>query len=135
MYQTINTVFKTANNRNVIFFLFAVFIFLFSKDFGFYHDDITFGSKVGNHLYNTSIFNWIIPENFDSGHPPTFGFLLAVIWKLFGKSLFVSHLLMLPFIFGFLVQLYKFIGNFVTPIYLKILALILVLADPTVSSP
>jgi len=47
----------------------------------------------------------------DSGHPPTFGIYLAAVWKLFGKSLAVSHFAMLPFLIGNIYYLEK-IGNY-----------------------
>lgn len=36
----------------------------------------------------------------DSGHFPLMGIYLAVLWSVFGKSLLVSHLAMLPFLLG-----------------------------------
>lgn len=36
----------------------------------------------------------------DSGHFPAFGMYLAALWKIFGKSLAVSHLAVLPFLLG-----------------------------------
>lgn len=36
----------------------------------------------------------------DSGHFPAFGMYLAACWKIFGKSLAVSHLSVLPFLLG-----------------------------------
>ena len=47
----------------------------------------------------------------DSGHFPAFGMYLAVLWKIFGKTLAVSHLALLPFLIGVWYFLFK-IGDF-----------------------
>ena len=41
----------------------------------------------------------MLPMHLDSGHPPVFGMYQAALWKVFGQSLMVSHLSMLPFIY------------------------------------
>jgi len=40
------------------------------------------------------------PESMDAGHPPFFNIYLAGCWAIFGKSLLVAHLAMLPFLLG-----------------------------------
>ncbi len=47
----------------------------------------------------------------DSGHFPAFGMYLAALWKIFGRTLAVSHLALLPFLIGVWYFLFK-IGNF-----------------------
>ncbi len=47
----------------------------------------------------------------DSGHFPAFGIYLAALWKIFGKTLAVSHLAVLPFLIGVWYFLFK-IGDF-----------------------
>ncbi len=41
----------------------------------------------------------------DSGHPPTFGIYIALVWKFFGKTLAASHFAMLPFLIGIIYYL------------------------------
>jgi len=41
----------------------------------------------------------------DSGHPPTFGIYMALVWKFFGKTLVVSHFAILPFLLGIIYYL------------------------------
>lgn len=97
-------------------------------------DNVLFASKMGNQLYTHSIFDWTIPDSFDPGHPPFLGFLLAIFWKLFGYKLWVSHLLMLPFIIGLLYQLYHFSSYYIQDKKLLFLGFLLVLADPTLAT-
>ena len=97
-------------------------------------DNVLFASKMGNELYANSVFNWTMPDSFDPGHPPFLGFLLAIFWKILGHKLWVSHLLMLPFVIGFFFQLYEFILYFVKEQRVAFFALLLVIADPTVAT-
>ena len=120
--------------KNFIFIFFGIAVFLVSKNYGMFWDNVLFASKMGTHLYENSLFNWNIPNSFDPGHPPFLGFLLAVFWKIFGYNLWVSHLLMLPFIIGFLYQLYEFVSYFVKKEQFKILAFLLLIANPTVAA-
>ncbi|MHA7057828.1 hypothetical protein ACWGOQ_0011445 [Aquimarina sp. M1] len=113
----------------------SVFIVLFSLDIGMFWDNVLYGSKIGDHLFQESPFNWeSIPLYIDNGHPPFLATLLAISWELFGKSLATSHWIMLPFIFGLLSQLYYFICFFIKGKYLKLIAFIFVIADPTLLS-
>ncbi len=112
----------------------AIIVFL-SLDFGMFWDNVLFGSKVGNELFQNGIFNWgSISIANDAGHPPFLATLLAAGWKVFGKSLAVSHWIMYPFIFGALWQLYAFTSYFVKGKLQQALAFVLVVADPTLLS-
>ena len=61
-----------------ISFLFAAIVFSFSYDFGMFWDNVLFASKMGNQIYENGLFNWTMPNEFDPGHPPFLGFLLAI---------------------------------------------------------
>lgn len=97
-------------------------------------DNVLFASKMGNQLYENDIFNWTIPDSFDPGHPPFLGFLLAIAWKILGKSLWVSHLVMLPFVIGTLVQIHKLVFHFTKNTIASFLGVLLISADPTLSA-
>jgi hypothetical protein len=121
-------------HKNIFFAIFGVIIFLISKNNGMFWDNVLFASKMGNQLYYNSIFNWTIPDVFDPGHPPFLGFLLAIFWKIFGHKLWVSHLLMLPFVIGFFYQIYNFIGHYIHKKQHLLLGFLIVLADPTLAT-
>jgi hypothetical protein len=120
--------------KNILFLFFGVCIFLVSNSNGFFWDNVLFASKMGNHLYLNAIFDWTIPDEFDPGHPPFLGFLLAISWKILGHTIWVSHLLMLPFTVGVFYQLFKFISYFITNQKSQLLAFLLVCADPTLAT-
>jgi hypothetical protein len=134
MSKIIHLIFKTKLNKNLFFVLLAIVIFILSKNFGMFDDDILFGSKMGNHLYNTSLFNWSMPISFDPGHPPFLGTILALFWHIFGHELWVSHFAMIPFTIGFFIQLHKFISYFIEETKLQFFAFFLVLADPSLAT-
>lgn len=127
----INKVISSRYSPLIISGIIGLIILLVSHEYGMFWDNILFASKMGNHLYENGIFNWIIPNSFDPGHPPFLAFLLAVAWKLFGHSLWISHLTMLPFIIGAVYQLYRFVNYYVKNKTISYLGLLLILADPT----
>jgi hypothetical protein len=71
--------------------------------------------------------------NLDSGHIPAFGMYIALVWNLFGKSLAVSHLAMLPFAFGIVWQLNNLCKRFIPEKYVGI-ALVLLFIDASLMS-
>ncbi len=112
----------------------SVILFFLSLRTGFFWDNVLFASKMGGYLYENSLFDWNIPVEFDPGHPATLAFINALGWKIFGQHLWASHLMMLPFVFGFLVQLLLLVKSFVKNNRLVLAAFILIIADPTISS-
>ena len=123
-------------NRFPILFsiLAGTLLFLLSMNFGMFWDNVLFASKMGNHLYENGIFSWNIPNSFDPGHPPFLGFVLAIFWKLFGHSLWASHLAMLPFIIATLYQLNRLTFYYTQNQRLSFFAVLLLLADPTLTT-
>jgi|TARA_B110000037_G_scaffold72032_1_gene86824 hypothetical protein len=106
-------------------------LFMVSYDFGMFWDNVLFASKMGNEIYSNGFSDWTMPDDFDPGHPPFLGVVLAFFWKIFGHSLWVSHLAMLPFIIGSVYQLQRFTSYFVRNKIMMPLGLLLLLADPT----
>ncbi len=118
----------------LISFIFALLLFIFSMDFGMFWDNVLFASKMGNHLYENGIFSWNIPNTYDPGHPPFLGFILAFFWKLFGHSLWVSHMTMMPFVIGTIYQLYRCVFYYTQNQTQSFFAFVLLLADPTLAT-
>ena len=74
----------------------------------FFWDTIQLASQHALFFYNNTHFStFLLPDEMDSGHPPTFGFYLALVWRIFGKSLEISHLAILPFLLGIVWQAWK----------------------------
>ena len=90
------------------FYIFTIFFTLIFRNKPFFWDKDLMDSIQAHWFLNHS-FNLSLPDEFDPGHPPFVGLLLATGWFLFGKSLTVSHLLMLPFSLGIVYQSYLLI--------------------------
>jgi hypothetical protein len=71
---------------------------------------VQLGSKHAHHFYENGLRWSPLPAAIDSGHPPIFGYYLAVAWTLFGKTLPVSHWAMFPFLSGIALLLYRLGG-------------------------
>lgn len=82
--------------------LLSLAVYLISYDFPFFWDTIQLGAKQGTHLYETG--HWLLPDAIDSGHPPGFGAYLAMWWTVLGRSLWVSHLAMVPWVWLLIAQ-------------------------------
>jgi hypothetical protein len=117
----------------LISYLIVVSLYTLTLNNSFFWDTIQLGSKHANYYYTNNFTNILLPNSIDSGHIPTFGMYLALIWKIFGRNLMVSHLAMLPFVIGILWQLHTIVNKFIKKEYIG-WALLLVLLDPTLLS-
>lgn len=85
---------------------FAIYAFITAgltlrvSDHIFFWDTIQLASKHAHFFFDNGFSEIWLPDEMDSGHPPVFGFCLALCWLIFGKSLLVSHLVILPFLWG-----------------------------------
>lgn len=79
-------------------YLFTLILTYWSKDNILFWDTVQFVGKHGGWYYENGIFSGLLPQEMDSGHPPTFGMYQAMLWKVIGKSLATSHFSMLPFL-------------------------------------
>jgi hypothetical protein len=90
-------------------FIYSVFALLVlgTAHFPFFWDTVQLGSKHAYYFYETNFRSIILPNEIDSGHIPFLGIYLASVWVIFGKSLIISHLAMLPFVLGIVYQSFK----------------------------
>lgn len=101
-------------NRIIIISAFTLLIAIIGMRTGIFWDNTTFVTSMGNALYENGIFAWgSFPIDFDPGHPPFIATLIAAAWKLFGRTLFVSHIIIIPFIFGILWQVWSICDFFI----------------------
>jgi len=126
-----------SKNQNY-FFLFlsyaiAFLLVVLHRNNSFFWDTVQLASAHANYYFQNQFSSLLLPVDIDSGHIPTFGIYLAFVWKLFGRSLVVSHLAMLPFTLGIVFQIYKLCQKFIPPAFVG-LATLLILADPSLMS-
>lgn len=112
------------------FYLLAIIVFFQVKNNVFFWDTIQLGAKQASWFYEQDFRYWLLPEEIDSGHPPVFGVYLALFWKVFGKSLIVSHLSMLPFLFG-IIHFATRVGERLAPAWHTPFLLLFLAVDPT----
>ena len=124
---------KLTASKNTVLSFFCLFFFvltLCASGNSFFWDTIQLGSKQAHWFYDNNFRHLLLPNRIDSGHPPVFGLYLACLWKIFGRSLAVSHLGMLPFLIGIVFQLHRLVSRFFSRE--NVLAVMcLVFADPT----
>lgn len=122
-----------AKNRLFLGLAFMVVLVLQLTNLGntFFWDTTQLASDHATFFYNTNFSGWLLPDEIDSGHIPAFGFYLALLWKIFGRTLVVSHLAIVPFALLAVWQLYRLCLKFIPKPYAG-LAVLLVVLDPTV---
>ena len=120
--------------KHLFFSILSLLILLVSHNNGFFWDNVTFGYKMGNHLFYNGLFDFHFPDEFDPGHPPFLAFILASSWKIFGKNLLVSHMALTPFVYGYFVQVFLFCKQFTKSKIQSYFAFLLVVLDPTMSA-
>lgn len=99
----------------------------------FFWDTIQLGAKHAHWYFEQGFAQLQLPQELDSGHPPTFGMYLALMWLLFGKSLVVSHFVMLPFLLAIVFFLWR-IGQYFLLQKNAAWLLLLAFADPVLAS-
>jgi hypothetical protein len=92
--------------------------------------DMSYISKIGNLIYDNH-FSSIIFTGVDNGTPPLYSIYLAILWTVFGKSLFISHIAILPFSIGIIYYFYKTSIRFIDKSYIP-LSLLFLLIEPTI---
>ncbi|QMU62982.1 MAG: hypothetical protein GKR88_00975 [Flavobacteriaceae bacterium] len=123
---------KDILNKIAIFFSLVLLIVLWavSCQNSFFWDTVQLGSKHARVFYENNFSAILLPDEIDSGHIPAFGCHIALFWKLFDKTLFVSHLAILPFIVGLFWQTVLLVKKFVPKENVGITTL-LILLTPT----
>jgi hypothetical protein len=123
---------NTVSKRSIAILYVLIFctIGLLSLNLPFFWDQLL-NSRIAVWLFDTNFSSLILPKSLDFGHPPFFGFYIALFWKVLGKSLISSHMAMIPILMGIAWQYFKLTSRFFTGKFL-ILSLLLLLAEPTI---
>ncbi|PSR15366.1 MAG: hypothetical protein DA408_03340 [Bacteroidetes bacterium] len=98
----------------------------------FFWDTVQLGAMQGDWFFQQGFSTFLLPDRIDSGHIPAFGWYLAGLWKVFGQSLLVSHLAMVPWVALVLGQILR-LSSRVGKQYAS-LSVLLFLADPVLCS-
>ena len=101
---------KILNNPSSLTLPFFVFVAAATwavRGHFFFWDTVQLGSQHAQFFYDAHFSTFLLPDEMDSGHAPTFGFYVALVWTILGKSLETSHLAMLPFLLGIVWQSWR----------------------------
>ncbi len=112
-----------------ITFLFFILLTIFSLQIPFFWDG-TFFSESAVQFFENGYNNCIVPKQVDTGGFPLYSIYLSIVWKIFSKSLLVSHLALLPFLLGITFEYYKLAKRFLNQ-KTVLFAMIFLLAEPT----
>jgi hypothetical protein len=101
----------------VFFSVIAIVGVIFTNNIPFFWDNITI-SEIASYYYANSLAIVKLPARIDYGVFTLYGYYLAVIWTIFGKSLLVAHIAFLPVIVGVLYEIKRISLRFLRPGYL-----------------
>lgn len=102
---------------------------LLSSGNPFFWDNLH-NSAVATYYFDSGFATIVPPQHLDAGHTPGFNLFLAIGWKIFGRHLWVGHLLMLPFVLGIAYQVF-ILTRRLLPENVRDFAFILALCEPT----
>ncbi len=114
----------------LVFYLIYLCLVVATSRFPFFWDTIQLASKHATYFYDTNFSSIILPQEMDSGHFPLLGLYMAFIWKFAGRSLFASHLAMIPFVMGIIWQVQQLTRRLFSKKW-QFLAMAVILADAT----
>ncbi len=120
--------------RLFLFITFAFFTGLtfFSRSIPFFWDSALY-CDISHYYYDTDFSSLVPPPALDpAGSPMIYWMYMAAAWKIFGKTLLVSHFVFLPFLLGIAWEYYKLAKRFLAPVLIPP-AMLLLMAEPTVS--
>jgi hypothetical protein len=76
---------------------------------------IQLSSRQANWFYENNFSHLLLPNEIDSGHPPLNGIMLATLWKIFGRSLWVGHAFSIIWTFILIYQVQKIAEHLFSP--------------------
>jgi hypothetical protein len=119
----------TKNKVLLFLSLFFIILIFLNRDIPFFWSG-TFFSEQAVTFFNFGFNNLISPLYVDAGGFPLYSIYLALVWKVLGKTLLVSHFAMLPFILGIMYEYYKLANRFLKG-QVFYFAIVLLLLEPT----
>lgn len=95
--------------------LFSMLFTLILLKLPFYGDQATLVSSPAQYYYDSGFSSLFLPAELETGHPPLYPLLIAMIWSLVGKSLAAVHVVSFFCLLFLLVQVYRLIKQQFAP--------------------
>jgi hypothetical protein len=109
--RTIKNKFSSADAKYLIpVILFLIIEFFLTINTPFFWDALTKGWRA-SWIYENNFSSLIVPGYMNSGHPPLWITSLALTWKVLGKTLWASRLLLLLVNIGVFYQLFRLVKS------------------------
>lgn len=109
---------------------FCIFITFFFRDIPFFWDGAFF-SETAVYFYDNGYGNLIVSLDSDTGGFPLYGIYLSLWWKVFGKTLLVSHIAILPVALGIYFEFIRIAKLLLKPQFV-LGAVLLLMLEPTI---
>lgn len=109
--------------------LFSMFFTLILVQLPFYGDQATLVSAPAQFYYDSGFQTLILPPELETGHPPLYALIIALVWTVLGKSLVIVHLLSMICVLFLLTQIYQLTKRWL-PEFGGTTSLLLVLSFP-----
>lgn len=117
-----------AKNAYIFFTAIYVCVAFIAKDIPFFWD-IGLYAEMANYFLDNNFDSIFTAPHFDNGNPTTYALLIAAFWKIFEKSLLLSHFLLIPFILGIFYELQR-ICKFYMSILARNICMFLIAIEP-----
>lgn len=128
MNNILNTLSKKIPVPVLVFSLLYLLIIIASSSIPMFWD-MNYMSQISNMIYDSN-FSIFYSDALDNGSSPLYSIYIAGIWSIFGRSLFITHLAIFPFVAGIVYQFYLLLIRFVDKKYTAF-AFLLLLIEPT----
>lgn len=114
---------------------FTILIAIIGWNTGLFWDNILFVHKMSIPLLENGVWAWgSLPLQNDPGHPPFIATYMSIMWNIFGRSIYVAHIALYPFIALFIYEILHIAITVFKSTAWGIFTTILVLADSTIFS-
>ena len=95
--------------------LFYCLFTVFASGLPFFGDHVTLVSAPANYFFDTRFHSLLLPPDLDTGHPPFYAAAVALVWLIFGRSLFVTHCITLICVLFLITQYYLLAKKLLDP--------------------
>ncbi|MCB9246832.1 MAG: glycosyltransferase family 39 protein [Flavobacteriales bacterium] len=102
-----------------------VIFFLIVSDDPFFGDSISTVSRAALRIYDSDLQSISYPPGYDPGHPLLIPLLYAIVWKVFGLNLAISHAINFIFALGILALVFNWVQRESGPVEAFVVTVVL----------
>lgn len=114
-----------------IILLIALCISAVSANMPFFWDTVL-TARMASFFYFEGLNAFIVPAELDNGNIPSYGLYLSLAWKIFGRSLMVSHWSFFPFILIYFYQVLRLSSRYIAEPRRQMMIVLILLVNPVI---